>query len=218
MRVQANGISLYYTTTGQGAPVVLLHGNGEDHHIFDPLMERLRGRYALYALDSRNHGQSERTGLYEYQAMAKDVRAWMAALGLEKPSIVGFSDGAIVALLLALDAPQAVGRLALLGINLRPEDFLPDILEEIKEGYRNSGDPLLKLMLEQPDIPLDALAGVTNPVLLIAGENDLFRPELYPAMAKALPDARLHILPGQTHDSYVAQPEELAALLVEFLG
>ena len=221
MEIQANSITLSYTQAGPGAadktPLLLLHGNGEDRHIFDALLPRLASVHPLYALDSRNHGESERTEDYAYQTMAEDTAAFIEALGLERVSLVGFSDGAIIALLLAMHRPELVDRLALLGINLKPEDFTEEAMSWLRASYAASGDPLLRLMLEQPQIELTAAARVTAPALIVAAENDIFRPESFEALAAAM-QARLLVMAGHEHDSYVAGTDILAEELLFFLG
>ena len=82
MVINVNGTSLFYETSGNGAPLLLLHGNGEDHHIFDALADKLAADFTVYSIDSRNHGQSEKTDDYAYETMAMDVYAFIDALQL----------------------------------------------------------------------------------------------------------------------------------------
>lgn len=203
MHILLNDIQLYYQKSGRGAPLLLLHGNGEDHRIFEPLCAKLSEHFTVYAIDSRNHGRSGRTQDFGYDAMADDMHQFIQALNLESVYLVGFSDGAIIGLLLAMKQPARVRKMALLGINLCPEDFDEESYRFIKETFEATGDPLFKLMLEQPDIALEALTGVKTPVLLVAGEHDAFRPGLYHEMIKAFPNARLKIMQGHDHSSYI---------------
>lgn len=211
-------IRLFYERGGDGPPLLLLHGNGEDHHIFDPLRKKLEKHYTVYAVDSRNHGQSSRTQVYTYDAMAGDIDAFIGALGIGPVYLVGFSDGAIIGLLLAMRHPQAVARMALLGINLSPEDFTETCYREMAEDFARTGDPLLGMMLTQPDITLQQTKAVDVPTLLIAGERDVIRPEVFSALAQAMPQASLMTLPGHDHDSYIVGQDLLYADLVAFFG
>ena len=218
MTIDVNGITLHYEQTGAGAPLLLLHGNGEDLHIFDPLAARLAARFTVYALDSRNHGESARHGDCSYAAMAADAAGFIAALGLGAVNLVGFSDGGIIGLLLAMERPETLRRAALLGVNLSPEDFTDESLRFIRETYAETGDPLFKLMLEEPRIAPDDVRGVRTPILLLAAEDDIFRPESFARLAAALPDARLRVIPGHDHGSYVVGNDMLAPELLAFFA
>lgn len=203
MKMTVNGVTLFYTKRGTGTPMLLLHGNGEDHHIFDALAARLSEMFTVYAVDSRCHGASEKTDTLTYADMTQDLVALISALGLGTVDIVGFSDGAIVALMFAMQKPACVRRVALLGVNLSPADFTEENLAYLKEEYAETGDPLVRLMLEEPNLALSDVAKVQAPTLLVAAEHDLFRPELFTAMERAMPRARLLIMKGHEHDSYI---------------
>ena len=218
MNILVNGVNLFYEKSGSGPPLLLLHGNGEDHRIFDALAEKLCNDFTMYAIDSRNHGQSGKTVGYSYETMAEDVRQFIAALHLTKPHIIGFSDGAIVALLLAIGHGETIGKMALLGVNLKPDDFTAEYYQFLLASYRDKPDPLLlKLMLEQPNISLEATRRVNNPTLIVAAEHDLFKPEMFAGLAAAMPDAALTIMAGHNHDSYIVGKDILYEDLRRFL-
>lgn len=216
MRLRLDEVSIFYEQCGQGPAMILLHGNGEDHHIFDSLLSRMKAHYTVYALDSRGHGRSTKTGILTYQAMVKDLAAFIDILQLREVRLLGFSDGAIVSLLFAIARPTLLHSVALLGVNLRPQDFLPDILKELEEEYIRTKDPLLELMLTQPDISLDSLRAVTVPSLVVCGEHDLFKPGLYPRLVRALPRGELLCLSGHSHESYINGTDMLYPHLLSF--
>ena len=216
MQINVNGISLHYKTEGAGKPLLLLHGNGEDHRIFDELGEKLRDTFTLYAIDSRNHGQSSKTDVYSYETMAEDVHAFIQALNLGKVYVLGFSDGAIISLLLAMRHGGDIEKMALLGVNLNPGDLNEESALYIRGTYERTHDPLFKLMLEQPDISPDELKAVTVPTLVVGAENDIYRPGLFEEIAAALPDAQLQIMPGHVHDSYIVHQDMLFPDLERF--
>ena len=145
MTLKANGIDLFYKKSGNGAPLLLLHGNGEDHTIFDVLSEKMQKHFTIYAIDSRNHGQSSKTTDFSYQTMAEDISQFITALDLKDVSIVGFSDGAIIATMLELEHPNTFKQMVLLGINLKPSDFKEENLAYLSAEYEKTKDPLLKL-------------------------------------------------------------------------
>ncbi|MCD8101990.1 MAG: alpha/beta hydrolase [Alistipes sp.] len=218
MTLEVNGTELYYEVRGTGSPLLLLHGNGEDHSVFDPLAARLAAHFTVYGVDSRNHGRSARTGDISYEAMAGDVSAFVAALGLDRPAVVGFSDGAIIALMAQLEEPGLFSRMVLMGLNLSPADFVPEVLEELKRMYEDNPDPLFGLMLTQPDIAPGRLAGVGVPVLVVGAANDMFRQEVFIDIAAALPDSRLLIVDGHDHGSYILGNDMMYGPVVEFLN
>ena len=91
MKAEVNGITLWYEVRGQGKPLILLHGNGEDHTIFDELAARLGEHYTVYAVDSRDHGRSSRMEKLSYEIMASDVEALIESLGLRGAAPVSYT-------------------------------------------------------------------------------------------------------------------------------
>jgi pimeloyl-ACP methyl ester carboxylesterase len=218
MKIKANGITLEYTKKGAGEPLLLLHGNGEDHHIFDKLSEKLKDEFEVYAIDSRNHGESSKTEDYSYETMAEDIYSFINTLKLEKVLLAGFSDGAVIGLMLALNYPEVMKKMALLGVNLKPGDFKKSCYDYVVKEYEKTKDPLFKLMLEEPDIELDKLAGIEIPALVIAGEDDIFYEKTFTDVAKTIPDAGLMIMKGHNHDSYIVNNDLLYPELSEFFN
>jgi len=217
MKIAVGDITLNYTEQGNGTPLILLHGNGEDHHIFDKLANLLKEDYTVYAVDSRNHGESSKTDEYSYVTMAEDIQGFIKDLGLKSVSVVGFSDGAIIALTLAIQNPGLFDKMVLLGVNLKPSDFKDENIAWLSDEYKRTSGPLLKLMMEQPDIELEQLRSVTTPTLVVAGEDDLYKPELFESIVAAMPDAKLIIMTGHDHDSYVTGQDILYPYLKSFL-
>lgn len=218
MFAQVNSISIFYTKAGTGTPVLLLHGNGEDHHIFDALAAKLAHNHTVYAIDSRNHGESDKTEDYSYQTMAQDIAAFIQNLQLAPVNLLGFSDGAIVGLMVAMQQPQLVRKMALLGVNLKPEDFTEESLAYLQQAYQATPTPLLRLMLEQPSIELEEVAKVNTPTLLVAAQDDIFKPESFTRLAAAMPAARLLIMPGHDHSSYINGTDMLYKDIAGFFG
>lgn len=217
MKIEVNNIELNYIKEGSGRPVILLHGNGEDHHIFDELIIKLKEHFTIYAVDSRNHGESSKTDDYSYETMAEDIYLFIKKLNLTDVSLVGFSDGAIVGVLLSLEHPLLFSKMALLGINLKPTDFKEDIYNYLVEEYQKTKDPLLKMMLEQPNIELSQLSEISTPSLVVAGEDDLFYEKSFEDIAKTLPNGKLRVIQGHDHGSYIINQDILYPDLIEFL-
>lgn len=217
MNIDVNNITLNYNKRGKGNPVILLHGNGENKSIFDKLADKLKEHYTVYCIDSRNHGGSSKTNDYSYETMAEDIRCFIEKLQLTNVSLIGFSDGAIIGLLLALQPNNILVKLVLLGVNLHPSDFKKSIYNHILQEYKENKDPLIKLMLEQPNIDLRKLKNVNIPTLVIGGENDIFYRKVFRDVANTIPDSQLMILKGHDHSSYITNEDILYPDLLAFL-
>ena len=216
MKIKLNGIEIAYEKAGVGDPLVLLHGNGEDHHIFDKIAGKLQNDFTVYAVDSRNHGESTTTEDFSYETMAEDIYLFIKALDLEKVNVVGFSDGAIIALLLAMKHLECVQRMALLGANLTPEDFTEESYQFVKGMYEETKNPLFQLMLEEPNIAVEDLKLITIPTLVVGGEDDIFKPDTFSRISNALPQGELMIMKGHEHDSYIANEDMLYPDFLKF--
>lgn len=216
MDININGTTLYYEKAGKGFPLIILHGNGEDHHIFDMINDKLKKNFCVYAIDSRNHGQSSMTNDYRYETMANDIYEFIQTLHLDNVNIIGFSDGAIISLILSLNHHEVINKMALLGINLKPEDFIEDNYRFILEKFKETHDPLLKLMLEEPQIELEDVKDLYVPTLLIAGEYDLFKQDTFVKLKETLPLAKLKIMKDHDHSSYIVNQAILYNDFIEF--
>lgn len=198
------------------APVVVLHGNGEDHEHMLGLIGPLSRKRSVIAIDTRGHGASTRgTAPLDYDLIASDVLEVMSRLGVTQAHVLGFSDGGIVGLLLALNAPHRVLGLVTLGANLTPEGLVPEVAGDMRRGLRElesagQGGPgrgprytnaeLLRLMLEHPHIDAASLAVVRCPTCVMAGEHDLIRYEETHTIAGAITGARQVTVAGAGHD------------------
>ena len=213
-----NGVVLHYADIGSGRPVVLVHGNGEDHSIFSTEIGQLvAAGYRVYALDSRGHGANEPLPEYHYADMAEDVYEFIRFLGLEKPALYGHSDGGIIGLLLALTHPDTLGVLAISGTNLSPAGLIPSFVEEYSAINEKQADPLITLMLTEPRIDPESLESIRIPVLVTAGEHDLILRSETERIAASIPDAKMIILENEDHGSYIVGSEIMGKLLISFL-
>ena len=216
--VRVNGVCLCYAAAGSGRPVVLVHGNGESHELFETLIRQLvAAGYRVYAPDSRGHGASEPVTEYHYADMAEDIFQFIQALGLSAPVLYGHSDGGIIGLLLALSHPGTLRALAVSGTNLSPAGLIPSFLQECREINERSPEPLITLMLTEPHIDPEALSRITIPVLVTVGEHDLILPQETETIVSHLPRARLVTVAGADHGSYIHGSEIMGGLLLGFL-
>ena len=216
--ITVNGVTLHYAAAGEGAPVVLIHGNSEDHSIFDHEIRQLTAAgYRVFAPDSRGHGANDPLPEYHYADMAEDVYEFITALGLHRPALYGFSDGGIIGLLLSLRHPGALSVLAISGANLSPSGLVPSFLVEYTALSETQPDPLLTLMLTEPRIDPEELKAIRIPVLVTAGEHDLILRSETERIASSLPDAEMLILEGEDHGSYIVDSDIMGNLLLRFL-
>lgn len=215
MFIKVNGIQLYCEKSGQGRPLLMVHGNGEDHHIFDEAVEILQNRFTVYAVDSRGHGQSSPVQELHYLDMAQDMCALIEQLDLHDVVFYGFSDGGIIGLLLAPLCPQ-LSVLIISGANTQPNGVTRRLSMLLHIDWWLHHDDKVKLMLQEPHIEDMALQSVTVPTLVLAGSKDLIRPKHTRHLAAMLPNSQLQILPGETHGSYIVHQTRIAELILNF--
>ena len=218
MEAFVNGIKIFYEKLGSGRPLLLLHGNGEDHTIFREAAEVLAEHCTVYLPDTRGHGQSSPVETYHYRDMAEDVRQLILELGLERPVLYGFSDGGITGLLTAIRAPELLSALAVSGANTSPAGLKTCWRKIFREEYRRTGDEKLRLMLREPCITERELSRIRIPLLVTAGSRDMIKRRDTEKIARAVPDSRMKILRGEDHGSYIVHQKKIAELLLEFLG
>ncbi|SFK30127.1 alpha/beta fold hydrolase [Cellulomonas sp. KH9] len=222
---------LWVVTRGSGPPLVLLHGNGEDHHVFDRMLPTLGAGRTLVGVDSRAHGRSPRgTGPLSIARMADDVAEVLDLLGLRQPDVLGFSDGGNVALELAVRRPDRVRRLVVVGANLFPAGLTVRVqarvralhavvgaLARVLPGLRAPAERMA-LMACEPRLDPALLARVTAPTLVVVGERDVVDHAHTGLLVRSLPDARLEVVPRAGHMLPRDRPDLLASLTVGFLA
>ena len=217
-------VQLHYTEQGSGEPLVLLHGNGEDSSYFEHQLDCFQGRYRVIAVDSRAHGGSPRgTAPLTLAQFAEDLAAFMDKLGIASAHILGFSDGANVAMLFALAHPQRVRSLVLNGGNLFPEGLTEQTRREIDEEYEQAlaqhdeGQlELLRLMIDEPRIDPTHLAELRMPVLVVAGTDDMIEESHTRLIARSIPGAQLAFVEG-THFVASENPDAFNCAVGAFL-
>ena len=205
-------IELFYTKTGSGPTLLLLHGNGEDSTYFVHQVEEFSRDFTVYAIDSRGHGKSPRGAApFTISQFADDLLAFMDQQGLPQADILGFSDGGNIALTFALRHPDRVRRLILNGANLDPKGVKPLVQLPIVLGYHlaslskspkaRAHAELLGLMVNEPHIDPAELKKLTMSVLVIAGTKDMIQERHTRLIANRIPGARLALIPG---DHFIA--------------
>ena len=217
MITQVNGIELYYEKTVQGRPLVLVHGNGEDHTIFHEAVAVLSKDFTCYAVDSRGHGQSSAVSALHYRDMAADMLAFLEALELTDVVFYGFSDGGIVGLIAAAQT-ERITALITSGANTAPTGVKLGLQLLIRGMHAFTRDPKLALMLTEPHITDEQLASIRARALVLAGSRDLIPEAETRHIAAAIPGAALRILPGESHGSYIIHETKIAELIADFIN
>lgn len=218
MYYTVNGLALWCSTQGSGPPLLLLHGNGEDHTIFDRLAAALAHHFTLVLPDSRCHGKSTRLSRLTYDDLAADTLALIRQLGLVRPFVCGFSDGGITALTLAAAHPGLFRAMAVCGANTCPGGLKATARAGIALHAAATRSMLDRMMQTGPRIRLAQLRQIDVPTLVLAGSRDVVRPVDTRRIAANIPGAQLRILPGETHGSYVVHSTALAPILTDFFN
>ncbi|MCD2256157.1 alpha/beta hydrolase [Lactobacillus sp. CC-MHH1034] len=216
MKIKLNQVQINYEVSGQGQPLILLHGNGENLHLFDTITPALAVNFQVYRLDTRGHGQSDPVSVFHYQDMAADVVAFIQKMQLDRPILYGFSDGGIVGLLIASQFPDLLSRLIVSGANTQPFQLSPFFraLYWLKNQVRP--DPKLDLMFNEPHITENELKKITVPTLVLAGQHDLIPQRETEKVAQAIIHSQLKIIPQANHSNYVARGLTLIPLINDF--
>lgn len=219
----------FYRERGQGEPLVLLHGNGEDSGYFKAQIDEFSKYYHVYALDTRGHGGTPRgQAPFTIRQFAEDLRDFLDAHAIGKAHLLGFSDGGNIALVFALQYPGRVDKLILDGANLDAQGVKRTTQLPIEIGYRiarifsakseeaGRHAELLGLMVHGPDVPAEELSRIQAKTLVIAGTRDVIRQSHTRLIADSIPRAELALLPG-THFLAAENPEPFNRRVLEFL-
>ena len=217
MYIQLNSQVICYEKTGEGTPVILIHGNNGNLHDFDVLAETMSMNHTVYAMDSRGHGESATPKEYHYQDMAQDVINLINALDIEKPYLLGYSDGGIIALLVAIKASKLISGIVCCGANLSPAGIHHRALREMKKEYKRTNDPKILMMLVEPDISPSDLRRISVPAMIFAGEKDCIKEKESMKIADSIPEAELHILPDEDHLSYIVGTDRIYKYISSFM-
>ena len=234
-----NGISLYYAEYGQGSPVILLHGGLANADYWGNQIKALAPYHTVIVMDSRGHGRSTRNSQpYGYDLMADDVVALMDFLKVPKGDIVGWSDGGILGLDLAIRYPDRVGRIFAFAANTMTSGVKDGVdrnptfaafIERARHEYEvYSATPkeyeafvaqIEKMWATQPSWTDTQLRAITAPVLVVDGDHDeAIKREHTEYIASMIPGAGLLILPRASHFAFLQDPELFNYAILHFLG
>ena len=211
-------IALSYQEKGSGEPLILLHGNGEDSSYFRHQIAHFQDRYRVIALDTRGHGKSPRgSAPFTIRQFARDLLDFLEIHGIADAVLLGFSDGANIAMRFAMEHPErdptGVKRSTQLPIEIGYR-IARHFAARSAEARKNA--EMLGLMVNEPNVRPDELARITMPTLVLCGTRDMIRESHSRKIAGSIPGARLVILPG-THFLANQRPAEFNQAVDAFL-
>lgn len=219
-----NGINMYYEIYGSGKPLVLIHGNGGSVAGHSKKIQFFKENFKVITMDTRGHGKT--TGNngkpLTYLQMAEDVNILMDSLNIKDAYVWGQSDGGIIGLLLAIQHPEKIDRLAIFGANLfpGPKAVQEPIVEFVNQTLSTTTDPKIKqlfsLLVLQPNISEEQLHQINSPVLIMTGDRDAIKLEHSIKIFRNIPNSNLFVMPGATHFGSYEKPELFNQVLLDF--
>jgi pimeloyl-ACP methyl ester carboxylesterase len=237
--VEHDGAKIWYATYGSGLPVVLLHGGlGHSGNWGYQVPALVRSGYRAVLIDSRGHGRSTRDARpFSYELMASDVLAVMDALHLENAGIVGWSDGACTALILAAKAASRVAGVFFFACNMDPSGVKPieasptlnrcfgrhakdyAQLSATPERFADFVEAVTLMQQTQPNYSARDLAKISVPVVIVQSEHEEFiKREHAEYLAQSIPGAEFMVLDGVSHFAPLQRPEQYSAAILRFFG
>jgi len=235
--VQLGEVRTWYDEHGDGDPLVLLHGGLVDARWFEPNLAPLAERFHVYTPERRGHGHTpDVDGPITYQVMADDTVAFLDAVVRGPADLVGHSDGAFVAMLVAMQRPDLVNRLVMISGGFdKSGEAAPDMEFDVDQVVQFLGEaygevspdgaahfPVVvakigELMKKEPHVDPARLATITHRSLVMFADDDLMTLRHAVDMFDALPDAELAIVPGTSHFLTQEKPHLVNALVMDFL-
>ena len=213
---------MYCEIYGEGQPVLIIHGNGGSISNFSSNIPYFAAKYKVIIADSRAQGKSADPGdSLTYEMMADDYAALLDRLHVDSAYVIGWSDGGINGVLLAIRHPEKVKNLAVTGTNLWADTAAvsQEIWDMVRPQYaamkkihnmtaqQKNNFKLLRLLCDQPNIPLSDLHKIKCPSLVIGGDHDVIRPAHTMLIADNIPQSYLWILPNSGHSTPVVYSE-----------
>lgn len=227
--MDVNGIKLYYEIYGEGEPVLMLHGNGQSIGAFMNQKDTFAKKYKVILVDCRERGKStyDKTKELTFDIQTEDLKQFLNKLNISKVKILGWSDGGILALSMAMKHPQLVDKIACSGANIFPEGQKDEEVKYLREAVENLSKDnkdhkndvaldLVNLDLKYPNWTFEDLKKIECPSLIIAGDKDIIKTEHTVKMAESIPKGQLAIIPNASHFVPEEKPELFNELVIDF--
>lgn len=214
--IQLSEIKMHYSVYGEsGYPLILVHGNGGSQDSLKEAATYLANDYTVYVIESRCHGQSSDPGVISYDLMAKDIKEFIEEMHLEKPFLMGHSDGGINALTVAYTYPDLLGGFISCGANTTPETLKPYFTIAVKVNDIFKPNKLNDMMLTLPQMNEELLSKITCPAYIVAGEFDIMWLSDSVLIHESIKDSKIAIIKGADHSSYISQDGKQAYVLAK---
>ena len=224
------GFKMYYETYGSGEPLLIIHGNGGSIKDFTNQIPFFANNYKVILADSRAQGRSIDNGdSLSYEMMTDDLNALLDHLHLDSCYVIGWSDGGINGLLLAIRHPDKVKKLAVTGANLVPDTsavepeiftwarYLSDSINKLPLTPEvKTNRKLFNLLAHEPNISTAQLQTIKCPVLVIGGDHDVIRPRHTMLIAESIPRSYLWILPNSGHSTPIVYKDIFNKVVNDF--
>jgi pimeloyl-ACP methyl ester carboxylesterase len=238
--VQLGELQMFYESAGEGSPLVLLHGAFGGAQIFEAQIATFSARYRVFVPEQRGRARTpDQPGPISYQTLTDDVVAFIESVVGGSTHIVGASDGGIVGVMLAIQRPDLVSRLVVIGANFHRDGLMPgaawsslgpddDAWKTARQRYADSSPDgpdhwpvvfgkLQRMWREEPTLTTDDLSRIGAPVLVMVGDDDAITFEHTVAMYEAIPEAQLAVIPGASHVPFLEKPALVDQVILGFL-
>ena len=232
-----NGVKIWYAVFGAGEPVILLHGGLGNSNYWGNQVPELAKHYKVIVMDSRGHGRSTRNEEpYGYDLMASDVVGLLDYLKIDKTALVGWSDGGILGLDIALHHPERLTKLFAFAANTNPDEVKDISKSDVFNAYiERAGkeyealsatptefgafvDQIAKMWATQPNWTADDMKKITVPTWIVDGDRDeAIKRENTEFMADNIPGAGLLILPNVSHFAFLQDPKQFTDAVLHFM-
>jgi len=241
--VELSGVRTWYETEGDGDPLLLLHGGFCTNDTWGAQRPDFAAKYRVYLPERRGHGHSPDTaGPLTYRDMADDTAHFLESVVGGPAHLVGWSDGGIVALLVAIARPDLVRKVVAIGANFRPSpeiladpamlghmtpdspglapfrDMYTAVSPDGPDHWPVVADKLVEMFSTQPTISPEDLARISAPTLVLVGDDDMMTLEHTIDLYRAIPGSQLAVVPGSSHALPLERPAQVDRIILDFLG
>jgi pimeloyl-ACP methyl ester carboxylesterase len=239
--IELPGVRTWYEVEGQGEPVLLLHGGFVTNETWGAQRADFAANHRVFLPERRAHGHTpDVEGPLSYHGMAQDTIDFLVSVVGTPAHLVGWSDGGIVALLVAIERPELVRKIVVTGANFKPASEL-GMAEELDEPTPDAPEmamfrsryeaaspdgaehwpvvvgKIAEMIRTQPDILIEDLGNIGIPTLVLIGDDDFVPLEHTIELYRAIPNSELAVVPGTSHALFMEKPSLVNRIVLDFL-